>query len=224
MELCWESENAVHPFPLIAEQRKYTMVIVKRLSTRSFLSSSFSSFKNYILIMSNLSITKYIFFICKINHFYDRAVQFLNLYRTFKSADRFIIHFISVAKEERELWSPMSEKHCCLQPMDQTHTHTYVHTHVRDTCSYTREIRNSKKRTVIGKSEGCFWRRKMAGVKMLDSAGAYYQLNIFMKVPWHRQRLREVIGRMKKETPYRGFPIVVLVWFRLRIYHIKSRF
>lgn len=137
-------------------------------------------------------------------------MQFLNLYRTFKTADQFIIHFISVAKEERELWSPMSEKHCCLQPMDQTHTHTYVHTHVRDTCSYTREIRNSKKRTVIGKSEGCFWRRKMAGVKMLDSAGAYYQLNIFMKVPWHRQRLREVIGR-EKETPHRGFPIVVSV-------------
>jgi len=49
----------------------------------------------------------------------------------------------------------VSEKHCRSQPMDQTHTHTCTTLTIGHALSC--EIRNSKKRTVIGKSEGGFW-------------------------------------------------------------------
>lgn len=39
------------------------------------------------------------FLIWKINRFYDCAMQFLNLYQTLKTADQFIIHFISQGRK-----------------------------------------------------------------------------------------------------------------------------
>lgn len=146
------------------------MAIAKRLSTRTCMIPRFSFSLpvrfllprgNYALMVLNLRLVP-ITSRVKSNVLQLYCVIF-NCCRLFKIAKtaNFLLRFCAIEGGERRengvFRGPrrlVSEKHCRSQPMDQTHTHTCT-TLVQDT-RLSCEIRNSKKRTVIGKSEGVF--------------------------------------------------------------------
>lgn len=152
-----ENESAVHPFPLIAEQRK-------RMNTDDDSEATFNSnvrdssvflFSPRPLSPSSRKLcangTKLTlgadYVACKIKRLQLYCVIFncCRLFKIAKTAD-FLLRFCAIEGGERRengaFRGPrrlVSEKHCRSQPMDQTHTHTCT-TLVQDTRSHARSV------------------------------------------------------------------------------------